>query len=321
MDMFQSPDGNKICNSLLSVGTCYLEHMPEHSTTINPYIFFGILFGSSVVEPYVGSLAIASIVDNALSLTDKATSMAFSESSFQSAPQIQRPVEIATHLRERISIFVNGEISLFEFHSSCRREAFSLWRAMNGNEAAGYLLNAIASGLVSATYSYSNVPTWARSMYNWAFDAFDTSSIFDTTQNLHTMASLEKEVKKAIMEVDIDEVKGQAAEECGKKKNGADLDALLKKLSVPKLLKLLWRFNVYDVTRTVKEAAKRVLDDCGENYTLRLEKATALNILGREFHDAVAFLSNDGKEFDVQEIESDVKAALLESITSDEFFE
>ena len=45
-------------------GVCFADHIiSEHAARVDPYTFFEILFGTGVVEPYVGDLAIASIVD------------------------------------------------------------------------------------------------------------------------------------------------------------------------------------------------------------------------------------------------------------------
>jgi hypothetical protein len=279
--------------------------MSESSANVDPYIFFGILFGSSIVEPYVGNLAIASIVDNLLRLTDKA------EAEDSTPQQARRQIEIARHLRDRIKTVVSGDVSTEIFQSSCRREALSLRMAMNGNEAE-FLLKAISSGLVSATHAYVKFPTWARSLLNWAYGSFDKSSY-----DLRAMLSLEREVRKAIIEVTPDESHDN---QCNKEKSTADIDTLLKRISVPKILKLVWNFNVNDIANTVKEATKRVLDDCGENHVLRMEKAKALNILGRELYHAIDYVRNDDQEIDEQKLKEDVEAALLDSITND-FFE
>ena len=45
-------------------GICFADHLlSENSARVDPYSFFSILFGTGVVESYVGDLAIASIVD------------------------------------------------------------------------------------------------------------------------------------------------------------------------------------------------------------------------------------------------------------------
>lgn len=45
-------------------GICFAENaVSETSARVDPYVFFSILFGTGAVEPYVGDLAIASLVD------------------------------------------------------------------------------------------------------------------------------------------------------------------------------------------------------------------------------------------------------------------
>lgn len=281
---------------------------------VDPYIFFGTFFGSSFVEPYVGDLAVATIVDNALMLTDKAEQISFTEASYESKQQRHRQLQIANHLRDRIESFVTGSSNEEQFRFSCRREAFALGIAMD-EQQAGLLFNGISSGLVSATYQFL-LPPWMKKAFNFASGAFDTSAFFDATQNLHVMVALQRELRKAIHAVESELPKMNFTDdsyECNDKKTAKDVDSLLKKLSVPRMVKLVWKFNLNDIARTLKEATGRVLDDCGEDYALRLRKATALNILGREFHSAVTVKSAFGT-LDADIIDGDVQAALLESI-------
>jgi hypothetical protein len=44
-------------------GVCFTDQALETSARVDPYTFFSILFGTGVVQPYVGDLAVASIVD------------------------------------------------------------------------------------------------------------------------------------------------------------------------------------------------------------------------------------------------------------------
>jgi hypothetical protein len=298
-----------------------VEHITQGSTQIDPYIFFGTLFGSSFVEPYVGNLAVATIVDNALMLTDKAEHISFTESSYESTQQRRRQVEIATHLRDRIESYVTGEVSEEQFRLSCRREAFTLGTAMDEKQA-GVLFKAISSGLDAATYQFL-LPSWMKQGLNWASGAFDSSDFFDATQNLHVMVALERELRKAIEAVE-NELSGSNStddvDECNERKTTADVDSLLKKLSVPRMVRLVCKFNENDIARTLREATSRVLDDCGEDYALRLKKAMALNILGWEFHSVVAFDTVPFGKLDTETINVDVQAALMESITRDVFF-
>jgi hypothetical protein len=86
------------------------------------------------------------------------------------------------------------------------------------------------------------------------------------------------------------------------------------------MVRLVCKFNENDIARTLREATSRVLDDCGEDYALRLKKAMALNILGWEFHSVVAFDTVPFGKLDTETINVDVQAALMESITRDVFF-
>jgi hypothetical protein len=271
----------------------------------------------------VGDLTIASIVDGTLELTEKAEPQSASRGSHcESTQQIRRQVEIAAHLRERIAQYEDGA-SAEAFRLSCRAEARSLSMAMEGKLNSELLLKAISSCLVSATIKYT-MPSWTKPLLGWVHGAFDA------TENAHVGHDLEKVIRQAVQEMadsqDRREHSSGYQAECEHGKGDSDVDALLQKLSVPKTLRLVWKFNANDIRRTVREASRRVLDDCGNDHDQRLVRVNALNILGREFHAAVevrrrAHSSSEDAYPDVKTIEEKVKMALIKSVINEGLYE
>ena len=308
-------------------GKCYQDHVPENSSSVDPYVFFAILFGSGVVEPYVGNLAIASIVDNALSLTEfSMPQIAFGGGSnfYSSAQQLQRQVGVALHLRERIGCFVEGTCAKGEFRQSCRAEAESLALAMKGKPERDLLLQAIGAALVIET-KQDLEPAWRRNLHGWLTEAIHSTRSMKTTQDLGDA------IRQAVVHANAERAKRNESEEtsseCRSDQSGTgtiDVDALLDNLSVPRVLRLVWEFNTFDVSRTVRDATKKVVDDCGDDKDLRLAKARALNILGKEFLSAIkgkqdtAWGETLDNASDAQSIQETVKAALLDSVTHHE---
>ena len=322
-------------------GSCYITQMMENTDStaqVNPYIFFSRLFGSSVVELYVGDLAIASIVDNILLLTDRADSQ-FSETKSnvyweESPQQVRRQVHIASHLRYRIDSYVSSnEVSLEDFQSSCRSEAQALAAALYETYHSATLLQGISAGLIAETTEYLVAP-WARPMLGSFFE------VRDLAKNIRVDRDLDREVWKAMRRYKFngtnseedDNGETSSSEDCKMDEEGKDLDALLRAMSVPSMWRVLLQFNANDVARTVREATKRVLLDCdphsehmecgGEH---RLKKAQALNALGRGFHSAVQNLLRKKHKIEIEKADADalhvaVKAALLESVVKDSLF-
>ena len=106
--------------------------------------FFALLFGSSVVGPYVGNLATATIVDNELSLTEVATSGISSHSAKEyEQQQLRRQVSVALHSFHRVDEFTSNKMAQREYQISCKLEAESLAFALRGNIAKEFLLGAI----------------------------------------------------------------------------------------------------------------------------------------------------------------------------------
>jgi len=297
-------------------GICFADQaLSEESARLEPYIFFSILFGTSVVEPYVGDLAIASIVDNTLHLTDRAEMVPMGDSTYTSSPQqLRRQIEIAYHLRNRIQNFTDGVLDEEDFTASCRAETVSLAFAMEDSVQAGHLLKAISSGILGALYD--NI--WTK-----PFALVSTS--LDKAKSLKNVYDLENQIRLAIRDSNItmNPENPQSRDECNIQGND-DMDNLLTRLSVPKMLKLIWKFNMNDITMTVREACKRVIDDSASNSELRMKRAQALNILGREFASAIKsreeVYRGDKWVFpDSESIQKSVRKALIEAIVTENF--
>ena len=208
-----------------------------------------------------------------------------------------------------------------DFQASCRAEAQSLALAIEGDLPAEILLRSMSSGIVSVTAEY-NVPSWAKPLMAVFFN-----SLFDIAKNIKVVYDLEKAIKKAVRETDISTtVHGNASSNgCNSGNHGtSDIDGLLLQLANPKMLRLVWRFNANDITRTLREACKRVLDDSAGDRDLKTKRAKALDILGREFYAAIKIRDEmTGKPTRTfpnrEEIQERVKQALMEAVVSEGF--
>jgi hypothetical protein len=214
-------------------------------------------------------------------------------------------------------------MTIDEFQSSCRVETQSLAFAMEETLQAEFLLKAISSGIISATADYT-MPSWAKSMM-----AGVSNTLFDAARNIKVVYDLEKAIRKAVKKADDSTnvtatSSSESDDDCNS--GNSDIDGLLLHLAVPKTLKLVWNFNANDISRTLREACTRVIDDsAGDNY-LRVKRAKALNILGHEFYAAIRsrqdlYGKGEGRGAfpNEEEIQENVKMALMEAIVSESF--
>lgn len=111
---------------------------------IDPHVFFNVMFGSTLVEPYIGELWIATTADTVMKdgmgkeaagfpdLTgaeddpdhdDLEMAARVNSSAQAKLRQRLREVKCAVNLRQRISTFVDGNETEEEFTAGCRKEA------------------------------------------------------------------------------------------------------------------------------------------------------------------------------------------------------
>jgi hypothetical protein len=226
-------------------GSCYISYMDENTDStaqVNPCVFFSSLFGSHIVELYVGDLAVANMADNILLLTDRADPQIKSKLKtfwFKSKQQVRRQVQIATHLRHRIESYVNDEVSLPEFKASCQYEAEALAAALQKTYQTESLLQGIALGLFPETLQLL-VTKFAKKMVASFFE------VKNLAQNVRVDQDLDRAVRKAMIKYSRQSKDSMGKQEnatediteeddCGMDDDGRDLDSLLQAMLVPSM--------------------------------------------------------------------------------------
>jgi curved DNA-binding protein CbpA len=79
--------------------------------------------------------------------------------------------------------------------------------------------------------------------------------------------------------------------------DNAQAKETMKKLedTLPTILELAWAINVRDITKTLKEICHKLFNDASVDIEIRLKRAEAVKLLGREFH-AIGTVSETMKD-------------------------
>mmetsp|Transcript_11211 Transcript_11211/g.16515 ORF Transcript_11211/g.16515 Transcript_11211/m.16515 type:complete len:758 (+) Transcript_11211:50-2323(+) len=297
-------------------GICYREEteaMMDSASDIpevDPYIFFAVLFGSASVEPYIGELRIASVIDNFSKLgsheeedddDDDDASKTESErnsnnkKAASSLLQKKRAVRIALHLRDRVSSYMPSGMPEEQFRISCRKEAESIAKGDFGD----IYLTAIGSALLHESDQFLGLKTSMLGMKGRAVQA--KSLALTLWRKLGTRAALVKTASISIGAVikttreKVDDDNGEAkddssssSKDCGNihrskmKRNARVLDKL-EQVSLSNALQLAWKYNIEDIQDTLKLVCGKLFAD-GEQLPFEGERrAEAVRILGEEF--------------------------------------
>jgi hypothetical protein len=265
----------------------------QEITQIDSYTFFAVMFGSYLVEPYVGELKIASLVDSFLQLTDthklnkEADAFIDKESSLK---QRRRVLDISLHLRDRLAKYVSGSQSEVNLRTSAKLEAMSI---ADGDFGDSFLIS-IGRSLMVEGKKFLGKHTSVMGLNGAAASIQATTS--DMVESYQTLLALFQSVTSSVgpvMEAFIADSKRQKEEAlkepsntCGSKQTKMETLILIEKLekTIPKALRLVWQLNDRDIRQTLKEATEKLLRDKAI-YEDRLARAKGLMILGREFYD------------------------------------
>ena len=291
---------------------------------IDPYIFFAVMFGSDAVQPYIGELWIANKADSFMKDSSMAQEMAAglqqaannpngttSTSSQDNDPlaaarreervkqmmeqdqfkQRKREVKCAINLRDRILPYVQGEQDEPEFVSLAQAEAAEISKSSFGHvfcKTIGTALELEATEFLGFSQSAFSVDAHAASLRRRARDLSSNfrvvgaglSAIRAGSKAMRQVESVQQQVKAA-----------REGKQVGGENNVNPLDSKQAKETMeqledtlPAFLELAWAINVRDISRTLKHVCFKLLHDAGVDRDIRIKRARALQLLGREFY-------------------------------------
>lgn len=264
---------------------------------VDPFVFFNVMFGSSLVEPYIGELwianqadsmmkdsAMAEPIDESLSDEEKQELMFQRYKEMKKGDELKqrkRQAKCAKNLLERVTPFVDGQVSMEDFVASCQEEALNIAKGAYGE------LYTITMG-------------WAMLVSAEEFIGFKTSflglggHVARTKQNASGFGANMKLIgaglkavgagSKAMVEA---ENMQKRAEETGEELDASAAAEMAEALddTLPTFLELAWAVNKKDIQSTLKSVCKKLFSDSSGANTkdLRLKRAEAVRVFGREF--------------------------------------
>lgn len=312
---------------------------------IDPYVFFAVMFGSHLVEPYIGELWIANTADALIKdanleetfgessgddsdLEQEAVNMAkkhAEQSEEAKFKQRKREVKCAVNLRERIMPYVEGYETVEAYSTSCQDEAQKIVEGSFGDTfctTIGFALQVEADEFLGFQNSFLGVEGHAAR-------ARKNANSFSTNMKiLGAGITAARAGRKAFREVDMAQkqarvttagergkTEGATEENEGASSIDAEQAALAQQKleeSLPHILALAWAINVRDITRTLKKVCRKLFTDAAVPMETRQKRAEAVQILGQVFYSVgTAAAGSSPKHQDAQEIKARAEVAVM----------
>jgi len=296
----------------------------EMAGEIDPLVFFNVMFGSHLVEPYVGELWIATTADTMMrdameqqaqmpdGMTEEEAARVMAGRATgeeMTLKQRRREVKIALFLRDRVGRYVSARLDgeRDAFRSSIRQEAAKIADSSFGATflvAIGFALEVEAEEFLGFQNTALGVGGHAARWKKTRRGAQNNLKLMGAGINAATTG------RKAMREVEAaqkameerrarDAEDGAAAGGEGDKPKttdegadgGAAADEETARLAqqkieetIPALLELAWAINIRDISRTLKNSCKKLFVDADVAMSDRLLRAEAVLVIGSEFH-------------------------------------
>ena len=294
----------------------------EMAGEIDPLVFFNVMFGSHLVEPYVGELWIATTADTMMrdameqqaqmpdGMTEEEAARVLAgraSGEEMTLKQRRREVKIALSLRDRVGRYVSARTDgeRDEFRGSIQQEAAKIADSSFGATflvAIGFALEVEAEEFLGFQNTALGVGGHAARWKKTRRGAQNNLKLMGAGINAATTgrkAMKEVEAAQKAMEERRARDGGDgtpAGGEGGKAQgdegaDGAGADEETARLAqekiqetIPALLELAWAINIRDISRTLKNSCKKLFVDADVPMSDRLLRAEAILVIGSEFH-------------------------------------
>ena len=306
----------------------------EMVSAIDTTVFFNVMFGSTLVEPYVGELWIASIADlmmkdmganankDEAELAETLAGKAQKNTEESKTKQKKGEIQIAKYLREKVQTFVDGTLPLDDFAAGVQIEACKIADGSFGTtflNTIGFQLEVEAEEYIGFQKShFDGYKAQAKK------SASNTSTNFKITGSIIKAANAGRKVYKEVEEAqqiqvgtDGKNITASGAAGSGsaaKTKEEMETEQAMlavKKLEdqLPTILELAWTIkNTRDIRTTLKHACQKVFADASATLDQRLQRAQAVKVIGSEFMAIGKLVGATKKDEDIAMSMEDIKA-------------
>jgi len=311
---------------------------PDAVNEIDPLVFFAVMFGSHLVEPYVGELWIATTADTMMkdameqqqamdvdmekmSEEEAAKLLTGKKSSEEmSLRQRKREVKCALNLREKIIPYLEAkdDDALQNFKASIQNEAIKIADTSFGATflvTIGFALQVEGEEFLGFHNTTLGVGGHAA---RWKKTRKNTQNNFKLMGAGLSAASTGRKAMKEVESAQraMEEKRAQQALEAPAADNSQELQSAMdeeqakvaqQKLeeTIPALLELAWAINIRDISRTLKHACKKLFTDAEITLAQRMQRAEVVRLIGEEFF--VLGQSRGGEKYSVKDT-ADIKA-------------
>jgi curved DNA-binding protein CbpA len=256
---------------------------------VDPTVFFNVMFGSSLVEPYIGELWLSSQADSmmkdadAIPDTENLTDVERDEVMREMMERMQkknelkqkkRTVQCALNLRDRISTYPADPAA---FVLGCREEGAQIAAGAFGDLFAmtiGFAIQIAAEEYLGYEKSFLGIGGHVASAKKSA------SGIASGVKLLGAGIKAASAGSKVMRDAEGMQQKSGGSE-VGEQE--AQQMAAALEGSLPAFLEFAWAVNKRDIQGTLRVVCKKVFEDASVPKADRLKRVEAVRIMGQEF--------------------------------------
>jgi len=281
----------------------------DMKNNMDPMVFFNVMFGSTLVEPYIGELWIANAADSMFKMspeeleqfshpevggddsanTNKEESQAKEKEKLNAVEEelalkmAKRPVQCAKNLRTRVEKFEKLDETDTEaiktFVESCHEEAVQIAQGEQGDKylrAIGFALEVCAQEYIGhETSIFGGVVAGAMRGASALKGNMKVLGAGIKAASAGVRAMAQAEELKREMEEQGGEIDDDGAIQMQESIEG----------SLPVFLELAWAINKRDIQSTLRKVCKKLFNDASVPKEVRLRRAQAVRLLGKEFKE------------------------------------
>ena len=236
----------------------------------DPNVFFTILLNAKPVEQYIGNSTLASFTKQSMQLwrsgngnsLEDVIRLFWNDNQSSQQNRRRRHVNIALYLNEKVSAYVNGDVSITEFQKRCRQEAIKIARAPFGIKYLSILGEVL--NLEADKYTITNTKLFGKLLSGMISIRNKLSAVKSTGTVMREIVNTAKFVKENEMTI-VDE-------------------AALIQLLLPVMFEIGWMFHEADIQHAIHRACRKLFADASvDSHSKRLIRAETIRILAKEF--------------------------------------